>query len=131
MDNNFDSEYDEGIVYINPKIISTKGLTRFLEGCESCMFIKNGKVIHYAGIVDRPYLVEIEYDDIHGNKKTKIIEGFEATVFSHEYDHLNGVLHMDRAKEIFEMTSDEMKEYRSKNPYEVLSKDSDFEEYKI
>lgn len=98
MDNNFDGEYDESIVYINPKIISTKGLTRFLEGCISCKFMKNNQMIYYTGIVDRPYLVEIEYDDIYGNKKTKTIEGFEATVFSHEYDHLNGILHMDRAK---------------------------------
>jgi len=30
------------------------------------------------------------------NLERKTIEGFEATVFSHEYDHLNGILHMDK-----------------------------------
>lgn len=126
MDNNVTEGYDESIIYINPSIITTKGQTRFLEGCESCMYRENGKNIHYAGIVDRPYSLEIEYYDINRNKKTKIIEGFEATVFSHEYDHLNGVLHMDKSSEIFKMTIDEMRAYRCEHPYEILSKDSQY-----
>lgn len=122
MENNITEGYDEGIIYINPKIIAQRGVTRFLEGCESCIYINGNNVIHYAGIVDRPYLIEIEYQDIYGIKQNKIIEGFEATVFSHEYDHLNGVLHMDKSSEIFEMTLEEMKEYRLHNPYKVISK---------
>ncbi len=123
MDNNFNSEYDESIIYINPTIIKSKGRTKFLEGCVSCTFMQNDETIFYACIVDRPYFLEIEYYDVNGNKKTKIIEGFEATVFSHEYDHLDGILHIDKSDEIFKMTSDEMKEYRIKNPYEVISKE--------
>ena len=123
MENN-NSNYDESLIYINPRIISEKGHTRFLEGCDSCRFIKNDKNIYYTAVIDRPYSIEIEYDDINGNKQNKSIEGFESTVFSHEYDHLNGVLHMDKAKEIFQMTLEEMKEYRLKNPYEVISKDN-------
>lgn len=124
MNNNIQKNYDESIIYINPTIVAVKGQTRFLEGCESCVYKENGKNIHYAGIVDRPYLLQIEYYDIDGNKKNKTIEGFEATVFYHEFDHLNGVLHMDKSSEIFEMTIEEMKEYRLKHPYEILSKDS-------
>lgn len=123
MENNSTEGYDENIIYINPIIISAKGKTRFLEGCASCKFMENDKMIYYVGIVDRPYSLEIEYYDIRGIKRNKIIEGFEATVFSHEYDHLNGVLHMDKSCEIFKMTLGEMKEYRIKHPYEVLSKD--------
>lgn len=126
MDNNFKEGYNEGIVYINPTIISMKGKTKFLEGCQSCSYKKDDKLIYYSCIVDRPYLIEIEYYDINGNKKNKTLEGFESTVFSHEYDHLNGILHMDRSNEIFEMTTDEMKEYRTSNPYEVISKSDDF-----
>lgn len=126
MDNNFKEGYNEGIVYINPTIISMKGKTKFLEGCQSCSYKKDDKLIYYSCIVDRPYLIEIEYYDINGNKKNKTLEGFESTVFSHEYDHLNGILHMDRSNEIFEMTTDEMKEYRTSNPYGVISKSDDF-----
>ncbi len=123
MNNNVTEGYDESIIYINPKIINVRGQTRFLEGCASCVYKENDKIIHYAGIVDRPYLLEIEYYDINGNKMDKTIEGFEATVFSHEYDHLNGILHMDKSSKIFEMTIDEMKAYREEHPYEILSKD--------
>ncbi len=124
MENNYSKEYDENIVYINPTIISTKGHTEFLEACDSCKFKENDKMVYYAGVVDRPYQIELEYFDIDGNKCNKIIEGFETTVFSHEYDHLNGILHMDKSKEIFKMTLDEMKEYRKEHPYKVLSKDN-------
>lgn len=127
MEKNMTEDYDEGIVYINPKIICAKGTTRFLEGCESCIYKNGNNIIHYAGIVDRPYLIEIEYYDTKGIKQNKIIEGFEATIFSHEYDHLNGVLHMDKSSEIFEMKLEEMKEYRLQNPYKVISKEAKFE----
>lgn len=127
MENNFSNVYDESIIYINPTIISAKGRTRFLEGCASCIYMKNGEMIYYAGIVDRPYSLEVEYYDINGIKHNKTIEGFEATVFSHEYDHLNGVLHMDISKKIYEMTINEMKEYRLKHPYEIESKDSEYD----
>lgn len=122
MDNNIAEGYDESVIYINPIIIEAKGKTSFLEGCESCIYRNNDKVIYYAGVVDRPYIIEIEYFDVDGNKKTKTIEGFEATIFCHEYDHLNGVLHMDKSKEMFEMTIDEMKEYRLSHPYEIIRK---------
>lgn len=122
MNNNITIGYDESIIYINPIILSAQGKTRFLEGCESCIYIQNGITIHYAGIVDRPYSIKIEYYDINGNKHRKTIEGFEATIFSHEFDHLNGVLHMDKSSEIFKMTIDEMRDYRHKHPYKILSK---------
>ena len=123
MNNNDVEGYNEGLIYINPVIISSRGHTRFLEGCESCIYIKDGEKIHYTGVIDRPYSIDIEYYDINGKKHSKIIEGFETTVFSHEFDHLNGVLHMDKTNEVFEMTREEMKEYRANHPYEVISKD--------
>lgn len=126
MNNNFSNNYDENVIYINPVIINALGKTEYLEGCASCKYLDNNEWIYYAGIVERPYLLEIEYYDIKGVKKNKIIEGFEATVFMHEYDHLNGILHMDKSKEIYKMTLEEMKEYRNKNPYKISSKDDKY-----
>lgn len=126
MDNNYTEEYDESIIYINPIIISVKGKTRFLEGCASCKFTKNNKMIYYAGIVERPYSLEIEYYDIHGIKRNKTIKGFEATIFSHEYDHLNGILHMDKSQKLFEMTMDKMREFRLQHPYEIISQINEY-----
>ena len=114
MTKNKDSNYDESIVLINPNIIETRGHTRFLERCASCM--------DYVGTVDRPYIVVVEYYDIDGNKICETFEGFKATVFCHEYDHLNGVLHIDLADDVRKMTWDETKEYRDSHPYKILSK---------
>ena len=48
MDNNLNSSYNEEIIYINPKIISRKGHTKFLEGCESCSYKKGDKAYFYC-----------------------------------------------------------------------------------
>lgn len=126
MNNNMLKDYNEGIVYINPVIIEEKGLTTFLEGCESCSFVENNKIVRYAAIVNRPYSIKFKYDDLNGNKNIKTIEGFEATVFCHEFDHLNGILHMDKSDKIYKMTLDEMKEFRLRNPYRIISKDCEY-----
>lgn len=34
-------------------------------------------------------------------------EGFEAIVMCHEFDHLEGVLYKDKAKEMYELTEGE------------------------
>jgi len=113
-----DVNYNEKRVFINPVILNRKGRTRYLEACASCM--------DYAGVVERPYKVEVEYYNIEGEKKREVLEGFISTVFSHEYDHLNGILHMDIAKELNMMNVEERKKYREKHPYEILNKDEDF-----
>ncbi|MCI9280018.1 MAG: hypothetical protein HFJ02_04390 [Bacilli bacterium] len=120
MNKNRNKAYDEEIVLINPKILNQKGHTRFLERCASCL--------DYVGIVDRPYEVEIEYYTIDGLKVHETYEGFKATIFSHEFDHLNGILHIDRALDVTEMTWEETKKQREKRPYEILSKN---DEYKL
>ena len=118
MTNNNES-YNEGLIYINPVIKGMYGHTRFLEGCGSCRY-SNGNYV--VGEIDRPYRIDVEYYDINGIKQNKTIEGFESTIFCHEYDHLNGILHMDYLDKSFLMTYDQMKEYRNKHRYEIISK---------
>ena len=122
MSNNLIEGYDESIIYINPVIIASRGLTRFLEGCESVVVRENDKLMRLAGVVDRPYSIDVEYYDINKRKHKKTIEGFEATVFSHEFDHLNGILHIDKTEGVYKMSLEDMKEYRSRNPYKIISK---------
>ena len=123
MTKNSDNNYNEDIVYINPVIKKMKGHTRFLEGCESCK-ISTGEFV--TGVIDRPYQIEIEYYDINKEKHLKTIEGFETTIFCHEFDHLNGILHMDRVEETYLKTLEQMREYRNKNPYKIISKENEF-----
>lgn len=113
-----DDEWNEATVLVNPVIKKREGLTQYWEACASCL--------DNMGLVLRPYKIEIEYLDINGIKKEMIFEGFPATVFSHEYDHLDGILHMDKALEVLVMEKDERKEFRKEHPYEVFSKDGDF-----
>ena len=113
-----DEEWNEATVLVNPVIKRREGLTQYWEACASCL--------DNMGLVLRPYLVEIEYFDINGNKHQMTFEGFPATVFSHEYDHLDGILHMDKALEVLVMDKEERKEFRKEHPYEVFSKDGDF-----
>lgn len=114
-----DKKYNEAKVLINPVIISRKGHTKYWEACLSCL--------DNMGLVSRPYEMVVSYYDINGVKNEAKIEGFEATVLSHELDHLDGVLHMDIADEIINMPKEERKEYRKTHPYEVISKTCDYE----
>lgn len=111
--------YNEKRVFINPVILSRKGRTRYLEACASCM--------DYAGVVERPYKLEVEYFKEDGTKTREVLEGFISTVFSHEYDHLNGILHMDIADKLMKMNIEERKKYREEHPYEILNKDEKFD----
>ena len=48
------------------------------------------------GAVCRAKWLWVEYQDVEGRKTKKKLTGFEARVFQHEYDHIDGVLHLDR-----------------------------------
>ena len=50
-----------------------------------------------AGRVTRSSWIWVEYQDEEGRQKRKKLKGFEARVFQHEYDHIEGVLHFDRS----------------------------------
>lgn len=115
-------ERDEARVLINPKIIRKTGHTRYWEACASCL--------DKIGLVDRPYEIEVEYYLEDGNLRKETFTGFEATVLSHEYDHLDGILHFDRAVQVYELSQDKRKEFRELLPnggYEIISEEGIFE----
>lgn len=126
MEKNKNSLYDEEIIYINPVIKAAYGLTRFFEGCESCSVEENGVRIYHNSTVNRPYKIEIEYYDKLGNKLMKTLEGFEVTVFCHEYDHLNGIVHLDKGENVLVMKAEDVQKYRIEHPYEILDKNKIF-----
>ena len=96
-----DEETRNKIYYmINPEIIYSEGTQESSEGCLS--------VPGYMGLVDRPEKIRIRATDLDGVEHEYEFEGFEATVFCHENDHLDGVLYPDIAKEF--MTVEEYSE---------------------
>lgn len=96
----FVAEPEPGRVYymINPVILEESGSQ---EGDEGCLSIP-GKI----GTVTRPDYIKIEALDLDGEKKTYEFHDFDARVMCHEYDHLNGVLYIDKAVNIREAEDD-------------------------
>lgn len=92
---------DEVYYFINPEITAQEGTQECEEGCLS--------VPGLLGKVDRPEKITIRGLDRDGNPQEYEFEGFHANVMCHEYDHLSGVLFVDKAKETFtpEERSDE------------------------
>lgn len=79
---------------INPKILSVKGEQR---GNEGCLSVK-GKY----GVVTRPNKVKAEYRDRTGKKHTVTGTGMFARCMCHEFDHLDGILYIDRAEAVYD-----------------------------
>ena len=76
-------------VYINPIITPIGGGSAgYWEGCLS--------VPGLMGYVERPQHIRVDYTDREGNAASVEANGFLATVFQHEFDHLDGVLYVDR-----------------------------------
>lgn len=63
----------------------------FWEGCLSVPGLR--------GYVERPRKVRITYFDENATQQTIEPEGFLATVFQHELDHLFGILYIDRIQD--------------------------------
>ncbi len=117
-----EKDFNEARILINPVIIKREGLTEFWEACASCL--------ENTGRVLRPYKIIVEYFDVDNKKHIDEFIGFESTVLSHEYDHLNGILHMDISEENLVMTKDERKEFRKSHGYDVLFEEGDYEKLK-
>ncbi len=82
-------EPQDDLALINVSIIERSGpLTLFEEGCLSFPGI-------YAE-VKRPERCTVSYRDLEGNSVEREFEGFASRIVQHEYDHLEGVLLVDR-----------------------------------
>ena len=84
---------------INPKILASKGEQT---GTEGCLSVK-GKY----GVVTRPEKVKAEYRDRKGKKHTVTGVDLFARCMCHEFDHLDGILYVDRATEMHDSDPDE------------------------
>ena len=111
--------YDEQRVLINPVVLNREGLTLYWEACASCL--------DNMGLVKRPYKIEVSYYDMNGENHIDVFEGFESTVLSHELDHLDGVLHIDKSLEIKVLPANDRAEFRKTHDYEIISQDGNFE----
>jgi peptide deformylase len=76
-------------VFANPRIeVVEPAAAGYWEGCLSVPGLR--------GYVERPQFVRVTYQDLRGAKHVLELKGFLATVFQHEFDHLDGKLYIDR-----------------------------------
>lgn len=91
-------------VFINPSIKVLNPATEgYWEGCLS--------VPGLMGYVQRPQHIGVTYFDENFKPCALEFQGFSATVFQHEFDHLNGILYVDKIEDMSLFAFDE--EYRN------------------
>jgi peptide deformylase len=76
------------IVICNPEIITTEGEQKCDEGCLS--------IPDFSDTVARPMKLTVRGVNLKGEEVKYDAEGLLARCFSHEIDHLNGILFVDR-----------------------------------
>jgi peptide deformylase len=84
------SDPDNVIPVFNPKIVDVS--EQQIIGEEGCLT--------YPGLyvkIKRPAVVRVRYTTAAGVTDTIKFEGMTARIFQHEYDHLQGVRHVERA----------------------------------
>lgn len=86
-------DVDEGYFeFVNPVILGTSGSQYGVEGCLSV----KGK----WGDVKRPRKVTVEAYDRNGKKFKLVARDFFARAVCHEYDHLDGILYVEKANNL-------------------------------
>ncbi|MCR5725325.1 MAG: peptide deformylase [Treponema sp.] len=76
-------------VFINPQIIGTSAeLTDYEEGCLSLPGVSEN--------IKRPEKVTVQALNEHGKPFTLDADGLLARIIQHEYDHLDGIVYIDR-----------------------------------
>lgn len=84
------------LVFINPKIVKLSRKKDFME--EGCLSVR-----WLYGKVKRSENATVEAYNEKGQKITRGASGLLAQIFQHEVDHLEGVLFIDKAKDVVEI----------------------------
>ena len=93
-----DSESDmpiEDQVYLNPELLKVSRTKK--DKHEGCLSVRG-----QWGMVPRAEKATIKAYDENGKAFTRGASGLLAHIFQHEMDHLEGVLYIDKAKELYD-----------------------------
>jgi len=106
----FPEGYENRILF-NPEITLQKGRT--IASWEGCLSVPGMR-----GYVERSGRIRLKYFDEKGASHDDMIDGYDAVVYQHECDHLDGVLYVDRLKDPslfgYEKELDEAEDRRSR-----------------
>lgn len=91
------------MVFINPELTKkSRDKKEVEEGCLSVRWL--------YGKVRRSTRVSLSAFDEKGEKMDRGASGLLAQIFQHEVDHLDGILFIDKARELWEMSPEEIEE---------------------
>jgi len=93
-------------IFINPEITKLSKETKWIPG-EGCLSVR-----WIYGTAKRHKQATIRAYDETGKKFTMSASGIISPIFPNEVDHLNGILFIDHAKDIRNMTDAEIAEYQ-------------------
>lgn len=105
--NNYHGEHvSPDKVFINPEITKASKTKKATKG-EGCLSVR-----WVYGTTKRSDKVTLKALDEEGKEFITVGTGLLAQIFQHEVDHLNGVLFIDHAHDVREMTEEERIEYQ-------------------
>lgn len=90
----------EPTAMINPQIITHS--TDIVKGWEGCLSIPG-----IRGLVPRFQAIEVEYTTRDGQLHRQELTDFVARIFQHEYDHLDGIIFLDRVESTQDLMSEQ------------------------
>ncbi|MFH1532625.1 MAG: peptide deformylase [Pseudomonadota bacterium] len=80
---------EDVLTCVDPRIIGRSDDT--VEGWEACLSIEG-----VGGKVARAREIRVGYRDLQGGAHALVSRDFEARIFQHEFDHLDGILYVDK-----------------------------------
>ncbi|NDJ24612.1 peptide deformylase [Nostoc sp. B(2019)] len=90
----------EPTAMINPRIVAHS--TEIVKGWEGCLSVPG-----IRGLVPRYQAIEVEYTDRNGKLQKQELTDFVARIFQHEYDHLDGIVFVDRLETTLDMITEQ------------------------
>ena len=95
----------EPTAMINPRIMDHS--TEVIKGWEGCLSIPG-----IRGLVPRYQAVEVEYTSRDGQLHRQKLTDFVGRIFQHEYDHLNGIVFLDRVDSTHDVITEQVYQQR-------------------
>lgn len=92
---NYKTDHQVVVTMINPEILSHGTKTEIKE--EGCLSLPK-----QYGDVERFVEITVAFHDLNGTRQVFELKGLDARITQHENDHINGVLFIDRMKEMAE-----------------------------
>ncbi len=90
----------EPTAMINPRIIAHS--TERVKGWEGCLSLPG-----IRGLVPRYQAIEVEYITRDGQLHQQELTDFVARIFQHEYDHLDGIVFLDRVESTHDLMTEQ------------------------